>query len=48
MGIVQRVNFKFASVTRPGIDFAYGKATSESPPRGAADGYRKFGHCGIV
>ena len=48
IGIVQRVNFKFASVAGPGVDFAYGKATSEAPPRGAADGYCKFGHGGII
>jgi hypothetical protein len=48
VGVVKRVDLKFASITGSSIDFAYGKATSEAPPCGAADGYCKFGHGGIV
>lgn len=48
ISIVQRVNFEFASVARPGINFAYRKATSEAPTCGSAYGYCQFSHRGIV
>ena len=34
VGVVQRVDFKFASIAGSGVDFAYGEAASETPPGG--------------
>src|SRR5437868_14271951 len=48
VGIVERMDFEFASVARSGIDLAYGEASPELPPRGAPDGCGEFGHRSIV
>ena len=44
VGIVQRVDFKFASIAGSGVDFAYGEAASETPPGGKAHGHCQFGY----
>ena len=48
VGIVQRVDFKFASIAGSGIDLPYGEAASETPSCGEAHGYCQFGYRGIV
>ena len=48
VGVIQRVDFKFASIAGSGVDFAYRKAPAETPPRGKANGHCEFGHRGIV
>ena len=48
VGIVQGVDFKFASIAGSGVDLAYREASAETPPRGVTDGRCEFGYRGIV
>ena len=48
IGVVERVDLKFASVAGSGVDLAYRKAAAEPPPCHTADCGREFGHRGIV
>src|SRR5450631_1476251 len=48
VGVVQRVDFKFASITRSGIDLAYRETAAKTPPRRTTNRCREFGHCGVI
>jgi hypothetical protein len=48
VGIVQRVDFKFASVARSSVDLAYRETSAKALPRSAAKGCSELGHRGVV
>jgi hypothetical protein len=48
VGIVKRVDFQLASVTRSSVDLAYGEASAKPPPRGTTNCCCEFGDRRIV